>query len=411
MFRGAELTRLMASLIFLVVLGMFIVQAQDRRNWRWLCGPEAVGGGPVNPANLIHGRPTDELASAAPGPSSAGKRLQGVATKGKSPQGAAANAARPAAGPAAAAPPRANGKPLDLPPPPTGPTDLDEDERSAAAEEFQAVTDRTLELHPEEMNAYWRLFGWVQNQSLAGLSKRAVKDVVMNDFIQSPDDFRGRLVALELNVRRVLRHPATTNRLGIKNVYEVTGFTTESQAWVYFGLTAELPKNMPIGASVEEQVTFYGYFLKLQGYYQAGAKPEDRPLAAPVLIGRMVWHSSAAAEARAESFSQGFWLAIAGAGLMVAAGVWLFIRLAGGRTTKSRTLLSAPPVPMDQWLRSAAEGGLEIDGAGADPAEGDGRSDREYGGRLGGLRSVGEPGEFSDGNGSPNGHGWPETRP
>ena len=220
------------------------------------------------------------------------------------------------------------------------------------------------------MPAYWRLFSWVRNQSLAGLSKRAVKDVVLNDFMQSPDDFRGRLVALELNVRRVLRYPATKNRLGIENIYEVTGFTTESQAWLYFGLTADLPKGMPVGSSVEEQATFYGYFLKLQGYYQAGARPNERPLEAPVLIGRMVWHPAVVAGAQGESFSQIFWVAILGAGLVVAGGVWLIVRLLGRRpaAVRGRTLQPQPIVPMDQWLRAAAEGGLEIDGADAEGA-------------------------------------------
>jgi hypothetical protein len=431
MFRGAELTRLLTSVTFLVVLGMLIVQARDGRNWRWLCGQQAASGS-VDAATLIHGRPADDAGNAGLHPSFAKKKPQGAAAKGKtSPvagatgglsasvaeaQGAklpaassaaAANAAA-AADRTKAAPLRVNGKPLDLPPPPTGPTDLDEDERGAAAQEFEAITDRTLELHPEEMNAYWRLFSWVQNQSLAGLSKRAVKDVVMNDFIQSPDDFRGQLVALELNVRRVLRHPATKNRLGIKNIYEVTGFTTESQAWLYFGLTAELPKDMPIGSTVEEQATFYGYFFKLQGYYRAGAKPDERPLAAPVLIGRIVWHSAAAAEARGESFSQLFWAVIVGASLLVAGGIWLIIRLTSGRSAAARAPLAMPTVPMDQWLQTAAEGGLEIDGAEADPldweaVDGDRPNDRPYGGRLGGLRSVGKPGDSSGGNGFSNG--------
>ncbi len=404
MLRGAELTRLLTSLVMLAVLGMLISEAQDAHTFLWLCGKQAAGG-PADPANLIHGRPAEQGGAArnAAGARPVPKDADGTQRLAKDADGTRR---------APATVERAHGKPLDLPPPPSGPTDLDEDERGAAAEEFQALTDRTLELHGEEMPAYWRLFSWVRNQSLAGLSKRAVKDVVLNDFMQSPDDFRGRLVALELNVRRVLRYPATKNRLGIENIYEVTGFTTESQAWLYFGLTADLPKGMPVGSSVEEQATFYGYFLKLQGYYQAGAKPNERPLEAPVLIGRMVWHPAVVAGAQGESFSQIFWVAILGAGLVVAGGVWLIVRLLGRRpaAVRGRTLQPQPIVPMDQWLRTAAEDGLEIDGADAEApesdsgaADGDGQGRREYGGRLGGVRSVGEPGELSGGNGSSNG--------
>jgi hypothetical protein len=169
---------------------------------------------------------------------------------------------------------------------------------------------------------------------------------------------------------------------------------------------------MPIGSSVEEQATFYGYFLKLQGYEPGGAKPNERPLAAPLLIGRMVWHSAAVAKAEGERFSQMFWLVIAGAGLAVAAGVWLIVRLAGGSTSaaRGRTLGPLPAVPMDQWLQTAAGGGLEIDGADADAVdpdavdpdatEDDGQSDWRLGGGLGGIRPVGEPGQRFGGNGT-----------
>ena len=419
MFRGAELTRLLTSLLMLAVLGMLIVQSQDAGNWQWLCGQQASGD-PIDPANSIHGRPADEAGNSnATGPSlkktpQAGttkqpSSKQNTSKQPSSPAGVS-SAASPKADRASTAPPRAHGKALDLPPPPSGPTDLDEEERDAAIEEFQALTDRTLEMHPEEMNAYWRLFSWMQNQSPAGLRKRAIKDVVMNDFIQSADDFRGKLVALDLNVRRVLRYPAPKNRLGIKNVYEVTGFTTESQAWLYIGLTADLPKGMPIGSSVEERATFYGYFLKLQGYYRAGAKPDERPLAAPLLIGRMVWHSAAAAQAQGESFSQVFWVAISGAVLAVVGGVWLIVRFIGGppAAVPGGTLRPLPEVPIDQWLRTAGEHRLEIGGADpgraeSDAAEGDGQSDRPLGGRLGGIGSVGHPDDWFGGNGSSNG--------
>jgi hypothetical protein len=405
MFRGAELTRLLTSIVFLVVLGMLIVQARNPLYWRWLCREPAVGG-PADPATSIHDRPADDPANAAPNHWYS-KKAAAAAAKKKAAGAVASNAAKPAGAvrPASTASPRANGKTLHLPPLPTGPTDLDEEEREGAREEFQAVTDRTFEMHPEEMNAYWRLFSWAQNQSVAGLSKRAVKDVVYNDFIQTPDDFRGRLVALDLNVRRVLRGPATRNRVGIKNVYEVVGFTTESQAWLYFCLAADLPKGMPVGSTVEENATFYGYFLKLQDYYRAGASPDEKPLTAPVLIGRLVWHSAAAAEARGETFSQFFWAAIMGAGLLVAGGIWLVVRMGGKSSGNAGRVLPVPAVPMDQWLEGAEEGTLEVDGAEPDSADADDpqHGDGYFGGRLGGYRTAGKPGGSSGGNGFSNG--------
>jgi len=59
------------------------------------------------------------------------------------------------------------------------------------------------------------------------------------------------------------------------------GWTTESKAWLYVVLTAHLPPGMPVGADVNERVTFAGYFLKVQGYHAAGAGPRDKPLGGP----------------------------------------------------------------------------------------------------------------------------------
>ena len=49
----------------------------------------------------------------------------------------------------------------------TGPTDQDTDEAETAREEFQAITDGTLTLGPEEMEAYYRLLSWADSQLFA----------------------------------------------------------------------------------------------------------------------------------------------------------------------------------------------------------------------------------------------------
>ncbi len=170
-----------------------------------------------------------------------------------------------------------------------GPTDQEIEEMDGAAEEFMALSDGALELGPEEMPAYWRLFRWTMHQSKDQLQRRASRDVVLNQFIRDPNDERGKLFQLELNVRRVLVYDKPNDKAGVKKVYEIWGFTTESQAWLYCVLTPELPPGMPVGPRVNEEATFTGYFLKLQGYYAAGAGPRDRALQAPLLVGRIAW--------------------------------------------------------------------------------------------------------------------------
>jgi hypothetical protein len=238
-----------------------------------------------------------------------------------------------------------------------GPTDTDAEEREAAREQFQAITDRTLELSREEMPAYWRLFTWASHQSLAEMEKRANKNAVLNQFIQTPDEQRGKLFELDLNVRRVLSYDAPTNSADVNKVYEIWGWTTESKAWLYVVLTADLPAGMPMGPDVNERIKFAGYFLKVQGYHAAGAGPRDKPLAAPLLIGHVAWKKTPpAAAAVDESWLQGsliFVFLLGALGL----GVWAFIpRRRAARRIAADEGESSGRSEVRNWLANAEHG-------------------------------------------------------
>ena len=69
----------------------------------------------------------------------------------------------------------------------------------------------------------------------------------------------------------------------LKILYEIWGWTGESQAWLYVVVTPELPAGFPTGNEVSARATCYGYFFKVQGYLEAGAAPRARPLPAPLL--------------------------------------------------------------------------------------------------------------------------------
>ena len=71
------------------------------------------------------------------------------------------------------------------------------------------------------MKSYKRILQWVRHQPYALLQKRARTDLMFNDFYNNPDKHRGQLVALDLNVRRVLKYD-----LEGQPVYEVWGWTT-----------------------------------------------------------------------------------------------------------------------------------------------------------------------------------------
>ncbi len=146
-------------------------------------------------------------------------------------------------------------------------------------------------------------------------------------------------------------------------LYEVWGWTEESRSWPYVGVVLDLPKGMPIGANVYEQVTLVGYFFKMQGYLEAGAKPRAAPLQAPLFVGRLIWRPAAKPQARSSDWSWGLFLL---AGFVVFLIIRWGLLLWGGR----RRLFESPRLqakpggnPVEDWLEN-----VETDEA-AEPAE------------------------------------------
>ncbi len=278
-------------------------------------------------------------------------------------------------------------------------TDLDSEEQDAFREEVQAIEDRGLFNRPEEMFAYNRIVRWVQRQPFDVMRQRAKTDVLFNDFVQSPNQWRGKLFELKLNARLV-REYAEKTQDGVQ-LHEVWGFTTDSGSWVYAAVVVDLPAGMPVGERVDEEVRFVGYFLKLQGYQPKGAKPNSRPLFAPLLIGRIrriqlppqaandwEWLESLPAE-----FGS-YWGVALTVGLTLVIGLALIGLLVYRRRPKRKRspleTRAAGPVPMDDWFDRIAPP------AGSAPEE-EGNSDDEKSPPSGnGHRATGLFGDAMD---------------
>lgn len=241
-------------LLLLVVLAIYIPRARDPRSWSWLSSGDSSTEFQPQDFTLAAVHPT-----AAVAPS---KVAQAIVAPSKTTASAPAEAELP--------------------------LDLDQEEIEAFQEQAEVLADKALYLEGIEMPSYWRLVRWSLDNTLSGLEKRASRALVFNHFVQRPSKLRGKLVRLTLNVRRVLPCAVEEGQpADIPQLYEVWGFSEEAQAWPYVVITPDLPEGLPVGPRVNEQVTFCGYFLKLQGYHEAGAGPKDKPLYAPLLIGRM----------------------------------------------------------------------------------------------------------------------------
>jgi hypothetical protein len=233
-------------------------------------------------------------------------------------------------------------------PPPAGPTDEDDEEADDADEEFQALSDGTLTLGPEEMVPYNRLVSWVKSQSFARLWARARKNVAYTYLYDDAPRHRGALVALDVEIRLVRN--AGKNDAGAA-LYEAWATTRESGSHLYDLVVVDFPKKMPVGVAIREKARFAGYFLKVQGYESAAAKPGRPPERAPLLIGRLDWKPTAA-PAETGVWHDWMWGAAALAFLVLLWGA-RSVFWKRGKTTASRNTLTPPAggvIPVEAWL-------------------------------------------------------------
>ncbi len=119
-------------------------------------------------------------------------------------------------------------------------------------EQFDAVSDRT-ELAVEE-NAGLLALDELEPNSIvrrsrrSGTSRRRVRTALV-----AAGKYRGELLHMRLHIRRALMHEAPTNKAGLKQVYELWGWTEESKSFPYVVLCSELPPGITLGAEVTKR--------------------------------------------------------------------------------------------------------------------------------------------------------------
>ncbi len=252
-FRGNESMRLMTMVVMLGVLLLLIIRSRDPNTWTWLTNDTGASN-PRNSTAAIESKNNGDQNNNTQNNGDK-KNIEEALKASETGKPVESNESAPA------------GNVKEAMPEPGGPTDLDPEEYDAFREDFPVITDGAISIPEMEMRAYNRLLLWVQNQTLAEMRRRK-KGAAYTQFYQSPEKYRGQLFELELNVRRILEYPHKDLTL-----YEVWGWTEESRSWPYVGVVLDLPKGMPIGSDVYEQATLVGYFFKMQGYMEAGAKP------------------------------------------------------------------------------------------------------------------------------------------
>ncbi len=105
------------------------------------------------------------------------------------------------------------------------------------------VSDNSFRIHKREMPAYWELIRIANEKPMEELLAEARSNPRFHDFYTAPSKHRGELIQLALHVKRVIPYPVEVeNRAGVKQLYELWGWTDEAKAWLYCCITSELPR-------------------------------------------------------------------------------------------------------------------------------------------------------------------------
>lgn len=163
-----------------------------------------------------------------------------------------------------------------------GPNDLEPEVLADFHSRDALILDRTA-LRPQEMIAYWQLLGWARTQPFAEFEQRASREPALTQIWEEPQKYRGKPMRLRLHVRRVLTWESAKNPLGVPQVYEAMGWSDESKSLPYTVIFTEKPPELPVGPSVEAEVVFVGYFLKIMTY----SAFDDTRRGTPLMMGRV----------------------------------------------------------------------------------------------------------------------------
>ena len=244
--------------------------------------------------------------------------------------------------------------------PNSGPGEEPIDESAKLQELLSLVRDNTPNVHMRENPAYFLLMKQVMERTNEQLRSEVTTNPRFNDLYKKPGDYRGQLIHVKLNARRILPVPIKArNVAGVTKLYEIWGWTEEAKAWMYCCIVPELPPGFEEG-DVSKRIELTGYFFKMQGYQPGNAAPNARFLVAPLIIGRIV--DAGPVQAKANG-SFGYWplILIVGFGSIVMFRLMMHMRGMGRplpvyRNYRRRSLQPIDPDLLDDALDGPERG-------------------------------------------------------
>ncbi len=213
---------------------------------------------------------------------------------------------------------------------------------------LESVTDRTLGIRVNEAGALYYLLAKAASipQNILEQSAEPAPPFVVI-MTESPQ-YRGQLMTVKGQLKRLTSLPVDKNSFGIKTLYEGWFFSKDSGTHPWRVLCTDLPQGIPQGANLEQMqaVQITGYYFKKYGYQSTAGKLQT----APLLIARQIrWfppvESQTSSSSGAIKYIVSLFLVIS---IALAFMIWRF-SLSDQNFARSRTakLIQQPDISMD----------------------------------------------------------------
>jgi hypothetical protein len=209
--------------------------------------------------------------------------------------------------------------------------------------------------------AYAELLRRARETPWEELASRSRRDIVFAQLLTEPERYRGLPFHVEGTLLRVIRQEARNSELFPGGVYyEGYAITPDSGTNPWWLVFEVLPEGVPVSPSLNQPISFDGYFLKLLSYeggvpfVKGEPRPDLRFRVAPLLVGRF---PPAAAQPAAASSPIAPWVPVVIGGLALYFAVRVALQLRRQRRPVSRAFRRRPlvaetiePEELSTWL-------------------------------------------------------------
>ncbi|MBX3438972.1 MAG: hypothetical protein KF861_15885, partial [Planctomycetaceae bacterium] len=223
-----------------------------------------------------------------------------------------------------------------------------------APELLATIQDNTLGLRRREAAAYHEMLSRIDRLPEAAAANRARSDVAFTVLMQAPQEYRGELLSVEGDLRR-LTPLAANDESGFDTLYEGWLFTRDSGTNPYRIVLTQVPDGVPIGETIDPPtpVRVVGYFFKRYGYASQGGQH-----VAPLLLAKTLHPLPRPVTLPTDGDSlktaMGAFVAVVIAGI-VALGAWFFLSDRRFRSSRLQRLAAARSEVAAEQLAALAD--------------------------------------------------------